>query len=329
MSERLFCGIDTSNYTTSVSLVTESGKLLLNRKILLPVEEGARGLRQSDAVFHHVKQLPLLAADLRDVMETAARDGEIAAVGVSYAPRDAEGSYMPCFLSGISAAEIAGALLRAPVYRFSHQAGHIMAALFSAGKTDWMNRPFAAFHVSGGTTEVLHVKPLPETVFAVEKIGGTRDINAGQLIDRTGVAMGLRFPAGAEMERLASSYTDRIPSVRLSVFGMECNLSGLENKAVQLYESTQNRSAVSAFVLHSVGRTLAALRDGVREKHGDIPILYAGGVMSCGRIKEMLAEENAAFSEPALSSDNAAGAALLARYRACGETDFQKTESKI
>ncbi len=329
MSERLFCGIDTSNYTTSVSLVTEAGQLLLNRKMLLPVDEGARGLRQSDAVFHHVKQLPQMAADLRDSMESAVPGGEIAAIGVSAAPRDAEGSYMPCFLSGISAAEIAGALLRAPVYHFSHQAGHVMAALFSAGKTAWMDGPFVAFHVSGGTTEVLYVRPSAQTVFAVEKIGGTRDINAGQLIDRTGVFMGLRFPAGAEMERLAVLHTGRIPSVRLSVAGLECNLSGLENKAVQLYASTRDPSTVSAFVLHSVGRTLAALRDGVREKFGDIPILYAGGVMSCGRIKEMLRDDNAAFSEPALSSDNAVGAALLARLRVLTAENSPKTEARI
>ncbi|MBO5671149.1 MAG: peptidase M22 [Clostridia bacterium] len=315
MSERLFCGIDTSNYTTSVSIVTESGKLLLNRKKLLPVQEGARGLRQSDAVFHHVKQLPQLAVDLREAMEAAAVGGEIAAIGVSAAPRDADGSYMPCFLSGVSAAEIAGALLRAPVHHFSHQAGHVMAALFSSGMTEWMDKPFIAFHVSGGTTDILHVQPSGQTVFAVEKIGGTRDINAGQLIDRSGVAMGLRFPAGAEMERLAAVYGGRIPSVRLSVSGLECNLSGLENKALQLYESTRDTAAVSAFVLCSVGRTLAALRDNVRSAFGEIPILYAGGVMSCRRIQEMLRDENSAFSEPALSSDNAVGAALLARYR--------------
>ena len=315
MSERLFCGIDTSNYTTSVSIVTESGKLLLNRKKLLPVQEGARGLRQSDAVFHHVKQLPQLAVDLREAMEAAAVGGEIAAIGVSAAPRDADGSYMPCFLSGVSAAEIAGALLRAPVHHFSHQAGHVMAALFSSGMTELMDKPFIAFHVSGGTTDILHVQPSGQTVFAVEKIGGTRDINAGQLIDRSGVAMGLRFPAGAEMERLAAVYGGRIPSVRLSVSGLECNLSGLENKALQLYESTRDTAAVSAFVLCSVGRTLAALRDNVRSAFGEIPILYAGGVMSCRRIQEMLRDENSAFSEPALSSDNAVGAALLARYR--------------
>ncbi len=248
MRERLFCGIDTSNYTTSVSLVSETGRLILNKKMLLPVEEGARGLRQSDAVFHHVKQLPMLAEALREAVESATACGEIAAVGVSAAPRDAEGSYMPCFLSGVSAAEIAGALLRVPVHHFSHQAGHIMAALFSAGQTAWMDRNFVAYHVSGGTTEILRVAPSATTVFSVEKIGGTRDINAGQLIDRTGVLMGLRFPAGAEMERLAASCTVKVPSVKLSVAGMECNLSGLENKAAQLYAATKDAATVSAFV---------------------------------------------------------------------------------
>lgn len=325
----MFCGIDTSNYTTSVALVSETGRLVLNKKMLLPVEAGARGLRQSDAVFQHVKQLPLLAEALRGAVESTSPAGEIAAVGVSAAPRDAEGSYMPCFLSGISAAEIAGALLCVPVHHFSHQAGHIMAALFSAGQTAWMDRPFIAYHVSGGTTEILKVAPSEKTVFSVEKIGGTRDINAGQLIDRTGVLMGLRFPAGAEMERLAASCTGRTPSVKLSVAGMECNLSGLENKAAQLYESTKDAALVSAFVLRAVARTLSAMRDSVRQTYGDIPILYAGGVMSCGLIKDMLCEENAAFSEPALSSDNAVGAALLARYRVLGDENMQKTEAQI
>ena len=315
MSGRIFCGIDTSNYTTSAALCDEDGRVLLNKKMLLPVEEGARGLRQSDAVFRHVKQLPVLAQAIRETVAEAASPSDIAAIGVSATPRDAEGSYMPCFLSGISAAEIAGALLGVPVFRFSHQAGHIMAALHSAGADGWMTQTFAAFHVSGGTTEILRVQPDAAHVFGIEKIGGTRDINAGQSIDRAGVAMGLRFPAGAEMERLAASYCGKLPAARISVSGTECNLSGLENKAMSLYEVTKDPAEVSAFVLDFVGRTLVAMRDGVRNLYGAIPILYAGGVMSCGRIKEMLRDGASAFSEPQFSSDNAAGAALLARHR--------------
>ncbi len=312
MTRKLFCGIDTSNYTTSVALADENGTVLLNQKKLLPVKEGERGLRQSDAVFHHVKQLPEVLAPVRELI--ASLGASVSAIGVSATPRDADGSYMPCFLSGIAAAETAGALLGVPVLRFSHQAGHIMAALSSADRLSWMTREFVAFHVSGGTTEILYVKPDKKTVFSADIIGGTADINAGQAIDRAGVYMGFSFPAGAEMERLAASFSGKLPSAKISVSGMTCNLSGVENHAQKLYASTGDRALVSAFVLDFVGRTLAAMRDGVRAVYGDIPILYAGGVMSCARIKTMLTEESAAFAQPAFSSDNACGAALLARH---------------
>ncbi len=314
MSGRLFLGIDTSNYTTSAAVADEDGTVLLNHKSPLPVPDGARGLRQSDAVFHHVKNLPEAAAALRGVLDALDRR-RIAAIGVSAAPRAAEGSYMPCFLAGVAAAETAGAALGVPVLRFSHQAGHVMAALCSADAMHLLGGEFAAFHVSGGTTDVLLVRPSDEAILDVVKIGGTRDINAGQAIDRAGVYMGLQFPAGAEMERLAAAYTGALPRAAISVDGLECNLSGLENRARQLYDETGDRAAVSAFVLDFVARTLCALRGGVRERFGPIPILYAGGVMSCRRLADALAEPGAYFARPAFSSDNAAGAALLARAR--------------
>lgn len=320
MKKRLFVGIDTSNYTTSAALCDEAGNVLCNAKLLLPVAEGERGLRQSDAVFHHVRNLPTVMAQLRQAVADAGEDGEIVAIGVSARPRDAEGSYMPCFLSGMAAAETAGAMLGVPVLTFSHQAGHIMAALYSANATHLIGRHFAAFHVSGGTTEVLEVHPHGEHVFDVTLLGGTGDINAGQAIDRAGVYMGLRFPTGAEMERLAQTYTGKLPQMRVSVQGMTCNLSGVENKARQMFDKEGDAAMTSAFVLDFVGRTLCGLRDGVREVLGDLPIVYAGGVMSCLRIRRMLAEEGACFAQPQFSSDNAAGTALLARYT------YMKTE---
>ena len=117
------------------------------------------------------------------------------------------------------------------------------------------------------------------------------------------------------MERLAATVTKKVPRAAVSVQGMECNLSGLENKADALYRETGDAALVSAFVLNFVGRTLRGLRDGVRTSYGAMPILFAGGVMSCGRLKEMLADDAAYFAQPAFSSDNAAGTALLARYK--------------
>ena len=314
MSSSLFLGFDTSNYTTSVSVVDGQGAVLLNGKRLLSVKEGDRGLRQSDAVFQHVKNLPAVETSLRSALDGMDR-GSIAAIGVSVSPRDAEGSYMPCFLPGIAAAETAGAVLGIPVFRFSHQAGHIMAALHSAGVDELAEGSFAAFHVSGGTTDVLFVRPDEEHVFSVERIGGTKDINAGQLIDRIGVLMGLRFPAGPEMEKLAAGFHGGLPQIKTTVDGLECNLSGIENRASSLFEETHDPALVSSYVLETVAKTLSGLRDGIRAGFGMIPILYAGGVMSCRRIKEALSDSNAYFSAPEFSSDNAAGAALLARFR--------------
>ena len=316
MSKRLFAGIDTSNYTTSAALCDEAGNVLCNAKQLLPVAEGERGLRQSDAVFHHVRNLPTVVSQLRRAVADAKEKEpcEIVAIGVSAYPRDAEGSYMPCFLSGMAAAETAGAMLGVPVLPFSHQAGHVMAALHSADAMHLIGKPFAAFHVSGGTTEVLYVEPHGEHVFHVTKLGGTKDITAGQAIDRAGVYMGLRFPAGAEMERLAETYTGKVQRAKVSVSGLTCNLSGVENKARQMYDTTGDAAMTSAFVLDFVGRTLCGLRDHLRETHGDLPIVYAGGVMRCQRIRHMLAEEGAYFAQPRFSSDNAAGTALLARH---------------
>ena len=125
-----FLGIDTSNYTTSTALCDDAGNILLNCKVPLPVAEGQRGLRQSDAVFHHVRNLPTAAAEYAAALRKTA--GTLAAVGCSYAPRDVEGSYMPCFLAGVASAEYVSATAGIPLYRVSHQAGHIMAALHSA-----------------------------------------------------------------------------------------------------------------------------------------------------------------------------------------------------
>ena len=70
MSEPLFVGFDTSNYTTSAAVCDADGEVLLNARTLLPVREGERGLRQSDAVFFHVRNLPDLLGQVR---ETVAR----------------------------------------------------------------------------------------------------------------------------------------------------------------------------------------------------------------------------------------------------------------
>lgn len=313
MIDNLILGIDTSNYTTSAALLTDRGELVSNIKLPLSVGAGERGLRQSDAVFAHIKNLPVAFSILRDVIA----DKKIVAVGVSERPRNINGSYMPCFLSGVSAAEGISAAAGIPLYRFSHQCGHIMAAVYSSSNLSLLEREFAACHISGGTTELLRINSYTEhSGFCAELLGGTKDLNAGQVIDRIGVLMGLGFPAGAELERLALSNTQEIPKKKISIDGLRINLSGLENMAKALYEKTKDKALTSAFVLEYVSNSIIAMSSAYEQQFGKASFVYAGGVMSNSIIKDRIIKSfDACFAEPKLSSDNAVGIAYLA-YRA-------------
>ncbi len=307
-----YIGIDTSNYTTSLALATKEGEILANLKAPLPVKAGERGLRQSDAVFAHVKNLPALMQQLR----THLQDHRALAVGVSTKPRDAEDSYMPCFLSGRVAAESLAAGLAVPVAEFSHQNGHVMAALYGADAMHLIGKDFLAFHVSGGTTEMLLVRPR-ERDFSIELIGGTADLNAGQVVDRIGVAMGLSFPCGPALEVLAKENTKKVPKPRVSVKEGSCNLSGLENMALKLLAETGDKPLAAGFVLNFIAESLARMTAWGRERYPDIPVLFAGGVMSNRLIAQNICArfENVYFSQPAFSADNAVGVALLCRAK--------------
>lgn len=311
----LFVGIDTSNYTTSCALCDGEGRVIANIKKMLPVKDGERGLRQSDALFAHTKNLPECMEALGEVIKKEMYDGaRVVAVGYSATPRDIEGSYMPCFLAGVAAAKsFCASIPNVKSYALSHQCGHIRAAIYSSGYDHSDGKPFGAFHVSGGTTDILLCQPCDSSI-KIDGVGGSLDINAGQAIDRTGVLMGLPFPAGKHMELLANQYTEPVKGVSVCVNGMSCNLSGLENKAAEAYRKTGDKSYVCAYVFEFVGKTLYKMSEAFKQTYGDIPIIYAGGVMSNRIIKKKLSKiNNTYFSEPEFSADNASGIAIMAR----------------
>ncbi len=300
-----FLGIDTSNYTTSAAVYdTQLG--MKQVKKLLPVKSGECGLRQSDAVFHHTRQLPDILEELLDGF-----DGKITAIGVSSKPRDAEGSYMPCFTVGLSAARAIAAAMKLPLYTFSHQSGHIAAAAFSAGCTELFNSRFLAFHVSGGTTEAVIVSPDEKKLFKADIAAKTLDLNAGQLIDRVGVMLGLDFPCGIQLEKFAVSYSGRVKG-RATLKGCDCCLSGIENICRNAFDRGASKEETAALCLACVEKTLSDMCTALLNKLGDMPVLFAGGVMSDKLIRDSLSKKfNAYFAEPVFSADNAAGTAFL------------------
>ncbi len=299
-------GIDTSNYTTSVAVIGRDGAGI-NDGRLLTVPEGGLGLRQSDALFQHVKRLPERFAAL----EKAGYLGEIEAVGASSRPRAVEGSYMPCFLAGLSQGQTLAMALQVPFFAFSHQQGHIAAVCWSAGKMDLLDRPLLAWHLSGGTTELLLVQPEGSSVSA-ECIGGTRDLSAGQLIDRTGQKLGLPFPSGKALDALAAGAVggDRF---RVKRNGLYFSLSGMENQVARRIEQGKSPSEVASFTLETIAWTVRRVTDAALQVYPHLPVLCSGGVASNRLLRQVMPD--AIFAEPRFSTDNAMGIAVLTERR--------------
>lgn len=301
-----YLGIDTSNYTTSVALYNDKTNEVISKKKLLPVKSGEKGIRQSDAVFHHTVQLPDLIEDL-----FCNFNGEIKAIGVSVKPCNEEGSYMPCFLTGISVARSLANTMNLPLYKFSHQDGHITAALYSAGKMDLIDKNFLAFHISGGTSQALLVRP-NEQYFYTEKVSDSLDLKAGQAVDRVGVMLGLNFPCGPELEKLALSSNK--PLKKIKVFRRDGNfsLSGVENKCKIMFADGESKEDISMYCLSYI---YSALDDTILEltaNYGNLPIVFSGGVMSNKIIStELQKKYTSYFAEPQFSADNACGVAVL------------------
>lgn len=301
----LYLGIDTSNYTTSLALYNSDSESVVQVKKLLPVKSGEKGIRQSDAVFHHTQQLRELFLKL--LREADLTHLCIDAVGVSTSPRRAEGSYMPCFTVGMTAAEMVSRALGVPCKEFSHQEGHIAAALYSADKLSLIGGEFLAFHVSGGTTESLHVVP----PIIAEVIGTSSDLKAGQAIDRVGLMLGLDFPCGPELERLAAKST-RVFKLKPSLSGTDLSLSGIENKAKKMLDSGESHEDIALFCLKSIEAGIIYLAENAHALYSELPIVFSGGVMSNKLIRNSLLERfDSYFAEPEFSSDNAVGVAIL------------------
>ena len=290
----VYLGIDTSNYTTSAAVFDgENGENGENAGRLLDVPDGTLGLRQSDALFQHVRRLPGLIHDLR----AGGYLGEIAAVGASTRPRAVAGSYMPCFLAGEGQGRTLADVLGVPFVPVSHQQGHLAAAAWSAGRLALLDAPFLAWHLSGGTTELLHVSP-EGTELRAERIGGTSDLSAGQLIDRTGKRLGLAFPAGRALDEL-SAQADGEDCFPVKLRELTFSLSGVENQTAALAEGGAPRPYIARYALNTIA-------DVVRRATLRARALYPG-------LRQVLNPAcGALFAQPRYCADNAMGVAILA-----------------
>lgn len=300
----MYIGFDTSNYTTSVAVF--DGEHMVNKRQLLTVKTGERGLRQSDAVFQHTVNMPALIDDI------SIDNNNINAVAVSSRPRNIDGSYMPCFLVGINNAVAVSRFSGAPLFKTSHQVGHILAGLYSIDRLDLISKPFIAFHISGGTTEALLVEPDKNEIVTARIIAQSSDLKAGQAVDRAGVMMGLTFPCGKELDRL-SLLSEKEFKIRPSMNGLDCSLSGVENKAKKMFENGESKEDISKYILTYISNSIDEMTQRIIDNYGNLPIMFVGGVMSNTLIRKQITKKyNAYFAKPDLSCDNACGIAIYA-----------------
>lgn len=304
-------GLDTSCYTTSVAAVTLHGELIAQQRRLIHVPQGQRGARQSDALFQHVQALPALTEALMHQLGPM----KISAVAASFTPRDVEGSYMPVFTAGAGAARQWAALEHCPLYALSHQQGHVMAALY--GSPLKPEDQFVALHLSGGTTEVLWWNN-----GQVKQLGGSDDLHAGQFVDRVGVALGLPFPAGPHMEKLASEQPAE-SLFKSSVRGMNCSLSGAESAAQRCIAQGMKPEKVAAEVYNCLARTIAKMIAAAVEETEQKNVLLSGGVAASALLRQLLQKRLAKicpqvklhFGRTELCGDNAVGVALWGAWK--------------
>ena len=297
-------GIDTSNYTTSIAFFDGVGGENCSR--LLPVKQGELGLRQSDAVFAHIKSLPELSGRLFSNV----RKKDITAIGVSTRPRAVDGSYMPCFMVGYSHAKMLSDVFAVPLVEVSHQQGHVAASVWSAGHLELMDQPHLAWHLSGGTTELLLVEPEGKNVKCT-RIGGTTDISAGQLIDRTGQLLNLPFPSGKHLDALSRDAQMK-ETFKVKCSNREFSLSGVQNKVQQFHTAHGDPVETAAYALRCVAKAVYLASEQALKDYPGLYVVFSGGVASNSMLRDVMKPLHPVFSQPQFSTDNAMGVAVLA-----------------
>lgn len=309
-----YLGIDTSAYTTSIGVIDNNGEVIFDKRNVLKVKEGEKGLRQQEAVFQHINNLPFLISEMTENIDVA----KICTISTSSKPRDIEGSYMPVFVVGKEQAFILSKILNVPFKEFSHQEGHISAGVLS---NCFMERDrFLAVHLSGGTTELLHVEN--NTNFEIKLIGGTLDISVGQLIDRIGVKLGFKFPCGKQMDSISQKGNILFSKVPVSTKKTWANFSGTENFFVKNIEANKfGTDDIIKTLFYTVGLSILNMVLAACIEYDIDDVLIIGGVASNSFIRDFITKNlnkyniNVVFPNKELCSDNAIGTAYLGKVK--------------
>lgn len=313
MKKKFVLGIDTSNYKTSIAVI-EGNEIIYDLRRFLRVKEGERGLRQSEALFQHIQNLPDMLAEIFSKFR-----GDISAVAYSSRPRPVKGSYMPCFLAGQNSAVAIASALRVPCKAFSHQEGHIEAVRKSCGCK--FQDEFIACHFSGGTCEVLKVRDIcgKEALYNIDITGGSKDISFGQVIDRAGVAMKFQFPCGEELDEIANNSKQSSELLTpIKVVNGELHLSGFDTQ-IRNSIGRADRDDLVREMFEKISDSIIKMVIQACRKEKIYKVIMTGGVSMSKFIRRRISDElttsgvDVCFDDSNMSSDNAVGTAFLGR----------------
>lgn len=308
--DKVFLGIDTSCYTTSIAAISIEGKILFNEKIMLDTPKNQKGLRQSEAVFKHTNNLGILSEKIKNKL----KNKSIEAICVSKAPRKFSDSYMPVFTVGYNFSKLLATTNNCKLYTTTHQENHIKAALID--NTLQNEDKFLTFHMSGGTTELL-LSQKTKDGYKTKIVGATKDISFGQLIDRIGVRLGYDFPCGKNLDNNALvCENDFFENLKISTKDADMNLSGLENQIEKLIEKGYDNTYISKVTFDLIIKNIEKVLNFACDKYNVKEVLFVGGVSSSCYIREKIKDKldkniKLYFTKPEYATDNALGCAFL------------------
>ncbi len=312
INKQVVLGIDTSCYTTSVAIMDLTGNLLGDFRRILTVKAGGCGLAQSEMVFQHTRNLPELIEQIENMAEL-----QVVAIGVSSRPRPLENSYMPAFLAGFGLARSLAKVLQVPLFTLSHQENHLEAGLWSAGGPSASH--FLLLHTSGGTTDIMSVVRQKKELI-LETVGESIDLHAGQFIDRVGVAMGLPFPAGPSLEKLAQEAKESY-ELPVAVSKERVSFSGPATAALRALATGVDKASLARGTEIAIGEAFNRRLRNICAQKNIQQVLLVGGVAANKFIRELLITKLAKrnikvyIPEAKYSGDGAVGAAFYAMHK--------------
>ncbi|AWV72287.1 tRNA (adenosine(37)-N6)-threonylcarbamoyltransferase complex transferase subunit TsaD [Latilactobacillus curvatus] len=285
MSEKreLILAFESSCDETSVAVI-EDGHVILSNIIATQIKSHQRfgGVVPEVASRHHVEQITVCTqAALEEAGVTYA---DLTAVAVTYGP-----GLVGALLIGVTAAKAIAYAHHLPLIPVNHMAGHIYAARFVKP----LEYPLLALLVSGGHTELVYMPAAGE----FEIIGDTRDDAAGEAYDKIGRVLGIQYPAGKEIDRLAHLGQDtfKFPRAMLKEDNLDFSFSGLKSAFINTVHhadqigETLNHEDLAASFQASVVEVLTTKTMHAARQLNVRQLVVAGGVAANQGLREGLA----------------------------------------